>query len=129
MDKDFEFDFSSEEEIEEALDGIVNSVGEMIAVDEARTAVLVPEKLQKMQFVHGVIKYLTKGTKAKVTYSLHTPFKSMGSIFVEAMELKLCDMKWFARVVKFADNVDIYPLTNGKIKMAITFHGLVRSIE
>lgn len=129
MDKDFEFDFSSEEEIEEALDGIVNSVGEMIAVDEARTAVLVPEKLQKMQFVHGVIKYLTKETKAKVTYSLHTPFKSMGSIFVEAMELKLCDMKWFSRVVQFADNVDIYPLTNGKIKMAITFHGLVRSIE
>lgn len=129
MDKEFEIDFSSEEEIEEMLDGIVNSVGEMIAVDEAKTSVLVPEKLQKMQFVHGVIKYLTKGTNAKVTYTLHSPFKSMGSIFVEAEEIKFSDVKWFARIMRFADNIDIYPLTNGKVKMAITFHGLVRPVE
>ena len=129
MDKEFEFNFSSEAEIEEMLDGIVNSVEDMIIADEEKTAVLVPEKLQKMQFVHGVVKYLTKGTKAKVTYSLHTPFKSMGSVFVEAEEIKFYDMKWFERIVQFADNVDIYPLTNGKIRMAITFHGLVRPIE
>ena len=129
MDKKFEMDFSSEEEIEKMMDELVSSLGEVIAADESKTAILVPNKLQQMQFVHSVVKYLMKGTNAKVTYVLNSPFKSMGSIFLEAKEIKFADMKWLGRIMKLANNVDIYPLTNGNVKMAITFHGLVRPIE
>ena len=32
--------------------------------------------------------------------------------------------EWFARSAEFADNTEIYPLENGKVRMTMTFHRL-----
>ena len=130
MDKnEFEIEFNSDEEVWEMLDNVVVTVGEAAMVDESKPAVLNPIKIQQMQFAYGVLKYLTKGTGAKLTYALNEPFKSMGSISVEGKNLTFANAEWFARAAEFASNTEVYPLTNGNVKMALTFHGLVRPIE
>lgn len=130
MDKnEFEIEFNSDEEVWEMLDNVVVTVGEAVMVDESRPAVLNPIKIQQMQFAYGVLKYLTKGTGAKLTYALNEPFKSMGSISVEGKNLTFTNAEWFARAAEFASNTEVYPLTNGNVKMTLTFHGLVRPIE
>ncbi len=126
---EFEIEFHSDEEVWEMLDSVVVTIGEAIAVDEEKPAVLNPVKIQQMQFAYGVIKYLAKNTDARVTYALNEPFKSMGSISVEGVNLTFTNSEWFARVAEFASNTEIYPLTNGKVRMTLTFHGLVRPIE
>lgn len=51
MDKNsFEIEFHSDEEVWEILDNVVVTVGEAIAVDEEKPAVLNPIKIQQMQF-------------------------------------------------------------------------------
>lgn len=130
MDKnEFEIEFNSDEEVWEMLDNVVVTVGEAVMVDESKPAVLNPIKIQQMQFAYGVLKYLTKGTGAKLTYALNEPFKSMGSISVEGKNLTFTNAEWFARAAEFASNTEVYPLTNGNVKMTLTFHGLVRPIE
>lgn len=130
MDKnEFEIEFNSDEEVWEMLDNVVVTVGEAVMVDESKPAVLNPIKIQQMQFAYGVLKYLTKGTGAKLTYALNEPFKSMGSISVEGKSLTFTNAEWFARAAEFASNTEVYPLTNGNVKMTLTFHGLVRPIE
>lgn len=129
MDSNFEIEFNSDEEVWDMLDGIVVTVGEAIVADESKPAVLNPIKIKQMQFAYGVLKYLTKDSDAKVTYVLNEPFRSMGSIFVEGTDISITNAEWFARAAEFASNTEIYPLTNGKVRMAITFHGLVRPVE
>ena len=130
MDKnEFEIEFHSDEEVWAMLDNVVVTVGEAIAVDESKPAVLNPIKIQQMQFSYGVIKYLTQNTDAKMSYALNEPFKSMGSISVEGKNLAFTNSDWFARACEFASNTEVYPLTNGKVKLTLTFHGLVRPVE
>lgn len=126
--KEFEIEFQSDEEVWEMLDNVVVTVGEAIAVDENKPAVLSPIKIQQMQFSYGVIKYLTKDADTKLSYALNEPFKSMGSISVEGKCLTFTNSEWFARAAEFASNTEIYPLTNGKVRLTLTFHGLVRPI-
>lgn len=127
--KEFEIEFQTDEEVWEMLDNVVVTVGEAIIVDENKPAVLNPIKIQQMQFAYGVLKYLTKDTDAKLTYALNEPFKSMGSITVEGKTLTFTNSEWFARTCEFASNTEVYPLANGKVRMTLTFHGLVRPIE
>lgn len=126
---EFEIDFQSDEEVWEMLDNVIVTVGEAIITDEEKPAVLNPIKIQQMQFAYGVIKYLTKNTDAKLSYALNEPFKSMGSITTEGQNLSFANSEWFARACEFASNTEIYPLTNGHVRMTLTFHGLVRPIE
>lgn len=130
MDKNsFEIEFHSDEEVWEMMDNIVVTIGEAIEIDEEKPAVLNPIKIQQMQFAYGVIKYLTRNADVKLSYALNEPFKSMGSISVEGKDLTFTNAEWFARACEFASNTEVYPLTNGNVRMTLTFHGLVRPIE
>ena len=129
MDKnEFEIEFASEEEILNALDNFVISVGEAIMADEEKPAILSPMKIQQMQFAYDVLKYLTKGTGVKLKYALNEPFKSMGSITVEGKNITFTNSEWFARAAEFASNTEVYPLTNGMVRLTLTFHGLAKKI-
>lgn len=129
MDKDtFEIEFHSDDEVWAMLDNVVVTVGEAIVADESKPAIIDPIKVQQMQFAYGVLKYLTKNTDAKLSYALHEPFKSMGSISVEGKNLAFANAEWFSRAAEFASNTEVYPLTNGKVRMTLTFHGLVRPV-
>lgn len=129
MDKEtFEIEFHSDDEVWAMLDNVVVTVGEAIVADESKTAIIDPIKVQQMQFAYGVLKYLTKNTDAKLSYALHEPFKSMGSISVEGKNLAFTNAEWFSRAAEFASNTEVYPLTNGKVRMTLTFHGLVRPV-
>ena len=127
--KDFEIEFHSDEEVWAMLDSVVVAVGEAVAADESKAAILNPMKIQQMQFSYGVIKYLTKNTNTKLSYALNEPFKSMGSISVEGKCLAFTNSEWFARAAEFASNTEIYPLTNGKVRLTLTFHGLVNPVK
>lgn len=129
MDQVFNTEFMSDEEVDKALDAFVLAVGEAISEEEKKVHMLSGDRMRQMQFTHAVLKYLTKGTDIKVFYKLHQPIKSMGSIFLEGKEICFSHAEWFSRAAEFASNVDIYPLVNGKVRMAFTFHGLTAPIE
>lgn len=127
--KDFEIEFQNEEEIEQMIDNTIVTVGEAIMADEEKPGMLVPHKIQQMQFAYGILRYMTKGTGATVSYKLNEPFKSMGSISVESTNLQFINAEWFSRAAEFAHSTEVYPLANGKVRLTFTFHGIVKPIE
>lgn len=128
-DFNFEDEFTSDEDIERKFDDLIACIGSEIEMGESDPAAINPIKLYQIKFTYAVMKYLTKNTGARVTYELHKPFKSMGNVSVEGAKWTVTNSVWFSRAAKYASNMEIYPLVNGRFRLTFTFHGLVRRIK
>ena len=53
---------------------------------------------------------------------------NFGAISVELDMLTVESPQRFTEIVCHADNFEIYPLTNGKIRLDITFHGVLKNL-
>ena len=126
---DFESEYASDSEIEEAMDSLVISVANDIAQDESRTSIINPYRMQQLLYTYKVTKYLMKGTSAKVTYKLHEPYQSMGSVSVTGKDIEFKKVSWFLRAAELASNYEVYPKTDGTVCMTFTFHGITTPIE
>lgn len=124
MRYEFEREFMNDEDVEEELDAILESVRDDLEAEDVQPTVLSPIRFRQMQFVYAVLKYITRETNANITYELQKPFKSMGSIAVEGRLLEFDKPEWFARAAEFANSTDIYPLSSNKVRIEYTFHGL-----
>lgn len=129
MEPNFDLQFTSEEDIQRLLDGFVDGVQDMVAEDESKTTIINPLRLAQIKFTYSVMKFLTRGTDAQVTYKLNEPFKTMGSVSVEGKVLEFAGSKWFARAAEFASNTEVYPLAKNGVRLTFTFHGLTAPIE
>lgn len=126
---DFESEYASDSEIEEAMDSLVISVANDIAQDESRTSIINPYRMQQLLYTYKVMKYLMKGTSAKVTYKLHESYQSMGSVSVTGKDIEFKKVSWFIRAAELASNYEVYPKTDGTVCMTFTFHGITTPIE
>ena len=57
------------------------------------------------------------------------PTFNLGSITVELDSLSVNEPLAFADVIYKADNFEIYPLTNGKIRLDVTFQSVLKTIK
>ena len=57
------------------------------------------------------------------------PTFNLGSITVELDSLSVDEPLAFADVIYKADNFEIYPLTNGKIRLDVTFQSVLKTIK
>ena len=117
------------EENRNELDELIDLIGQWILEDEQQPSTLAPFRLQMMNFSYSVLKRIAAENGMTVSYELHKPFQSMGSICLEGEDLVFLQCKQLARAISFADNVDVFPLTNGSIRFVLTFHGLTKKIN
>lgn len=125
----FDNEFTSPEEVEEMLNSLTELIGEQAENENNRTAIINPDKIKGVLYTYKVLKYLTKGTEAKVTYKLNEPYRSMGSVNVVGKNLTFSKPEWFMVAVKLASNFNVYPKTDGTVRMDFTFHGLTTTLE
>ena len=129
MNDDLDWSLLSDEEIEQQMDEIVESLRPDIETDESKTVLLNATRMTQLKFTYLVMRYLTRGRKVSVTYKLYEPFRTMGSVSVEGKSIEFDSTKWFTRAAEFASNTDVYPLTDNKVRLTFTFHGLTAPIE
>ncbi len=53
---------------------------------------------------------------------------NLGSISFEAPDLVVYDSETFAKIISVCDNVEIYPLTNGNLRLNLTFQSVLKPI-
>ena len=120
-------DFGFRDEYEAAT---VEAMWEELFAEDAKPTVVNIPRLQQMEFAYAVVKYLSKDIPgSRVSYKLYEPFKSMGSVSIEAGELAFLKTEWFARAAEFASNTEVYPLANGRVRLTFTFWGIAKPIE
>lgn len=129
MNDDLDWSLLSDEEIEQQMDEIVESLRPDIETDESKTVLLNATRMTQLKFTYLVMRYLTQGRKVSVTYKLYEPFRTMGSVSVEGKSIEFDSTKWFTRAAEFASNTDVYPLADNKVRLTFTFHGLTAPIE
>lgn len=129
MSIDFDTTFQSDEEIERFFDEFVESVRNEVETDEEKVTILNGLKLKQLQFTYAVLRYITRGSDAELSYKLYEPFKTMGSVSVEGKLLEFDKPEWFARAAEFANNTEVYPLARNGVRLTFTFHGLTTPLE
>lgn len=126
---EFDTEFMTDEEVEEMLDALALATAEEIEKDESRTSVINPLRMRQMAFTYKALKRMMRGSRVKVSYKLHEPYQSMGSVSVVGSDIALGNPKWFLKAVEFASNFEVYPKTDGTVCMTFTFHNLTIPIE
>lgn len=111
------------------LDELIECISQWILEDEQQPSTLQPIRLQMMNFSYSILKRIAAENGMTVSYELHKPFQSMGSICLEGEDLVFLRCKQLSRAISFADNVDVFPLTNGRIRFVLTFHGLTKKVN
>lgn len=129
MEYGFDKTFLTDEDLEQSMDDFIEAISQELEDEERNTTVLDIQKSKQIQFAYSVLKYLTRGSDAVVSYKLHEPFKTMGSVSVEGKSIEFYQPEWFARVAEFASNTEVYPLAKNRVRLTFTFHGLTKSID
>ena len=111
------------------LDELIDCIGQWILEDEQQPSILQPLRLQMMNFSYRILKRIAEENGMTVSYELHKPFQSMGSVCLEGEDLVFLQCKQLSRAISFADNVDAFPLTNGRIRFVLTFHRLTKKVN
>lgn len=129
-DYGFDTDFMTDDEVEQVLDSIVLSIGELVANEDSKVAIANPDRIQYVLCTYKIMKYLfNKNSGVKVSYQLHKPFKSMGSVTLTGKQITFKKPDWFLRAVALANNFEVYPKTDGTVEMNFTFHDLTVPLE
>lgn len=126
---DFNAEFTTDEEVEEMLNNLVAIVGRQVRTDDNKNMAVNQYRVQHVLYTYKMLKYITRGTKARVEYKLHEPYKSMGYVSITGANLLFNKSDWFIKAVKLASNFEVYPKTDGTVQMNFTFHGLTKPIE
>lgn len=105
-------------------DASILSIGERVAAEDAATQILNFQRTRELQLLYEALKMLLHGQNVEVSYRLNEPFKESGSVTVEGARVVFADPKWFRGLADLANNVEVYPLVNGKLRMTFTFHNL-----
>lgn len=114
---------------EKDLDSFVNELASLISKEESNPSVLSLRKYRQVEFVYECMRYLMQNTDAEVSYKLFEPLKTMAYVSVESDSIEITDTLWFSRAAEFASNVEVYPLTSGKVRMTFTFHNITNIVE
>ena len=102
-------------------------IGSAIEKEEAEPHVLNIPRIQQMAFAFKQIQQIA-WPEWQIQYSLHDPYISMGVIKIEAPEFTFESMPILSRILLTASNVEVYPLTNGNLRMSITFNGIAKRV-
>lgn len=125
----FDDDFEVDPGIEESIESMLDYFKELKENAEERVELVNINRMQQMQFAYRVIKHITADKSVKVSYKLHEPSKTMGSIRIEGRSVLFDSPLWFSRIAEFATNTEIYPLEKDKVRVTFTFYGLTDPVE
>ena len=112
------------------LDGLLKSLRDSEPKSGEVVRSLNINRVNHLQFTYKVLEKMTRGHDVKLECVIDKPFPGMGVISLETKESVIFpDTEWFARAVEFSNNFNVYPLTNGNVRMDFTFYGVTNQIK
>lgn len=114
-------------ELDEQTQAIIEAIGEAIATEESEPQIINAHRVLQMNRAYHAVTAIAWPSWT-ISCELHSPFTSMGVISIEATEFTFENMNYLQTVLSSASNIEIYPLTNGKLRMNIAFHGITKRL-
>ncbi len=108
-------------------DKTLNTVMELIQAVDKKEHVNDSKKIELMDLCSDLLREATEDVR--ITSVINAPFKSMGYISLTGEEITITSPKKYLVAASLASNIDIYPKTDGTVRMDLTFHGIARPAE
>ena len=113
---------------DEELDGFIDTIVKAVRNGDNVPHIMSQQRFSEMEAAYRILLRMAKGNGwGRVSYVLNEPYKSMGSISVEAKSISL-PSDIFLALCELSRNIDIYALSTGNIKLDLTFNGLASPI-
>lgn len=118
-----------DEEMLEAFDGLIEDI-KMSREDGVVVSAINPHKLEAMQFAYLAIKkaLCESGCDATVICKQSELAPNVGVVSVEGKEIDMKNLEWFCRAAEFADNTEVYPLKDNKVRLTFGFNRLLNPL-
>lgn len=113
----------------EERDDLILALGEMIRQEESKPGMLNVLKLKQLQQDYELLRIMAQDTDAEIRCDLHVPYKSVCAITLEGDCLTFDSASELVKALSHCSNVEFYPLTNGKIRMTLTYLGMVKNLK
>lgn len=120
---------NSDKNIDKEFEGLFEKFKEVLENDKKIATVVNLPRMEQLDFVYVAAKKKAKGKDVVVKKRIAQPLKTMGSVSIEGECIEFVGTEWFARLAEFANNTEIYPLVNNRIRITFTFHRLTVPIE
>lgn len=116
-----------ENNFDTVLEGLM---GFMKSLPKSQVKMLNPSRYKHMLRTAAQLTDLLRKTVSDGELEIDVdPTFNLGSITVELDSLSVDEPLAFADVIYKADNFEIYPLTNGKIRLDVTFQSVLKTIK
>lgn len=106
----------------ELLKSINNAVKEAVEYSTEKYGSANEEKIRNLVYV---ARMLESKVGCDFVCEIHQPSKNMAHVTIEEKEVTFPDAAVFSELAKAADNVDIYPKTNGNVVVSFGFNGIL----
>ena len=111
-------------EIEEEIDALVEVINGNIYENEGCVMINNFVKIRDIIDSYELIKSSVSGIGVKVDYHVNEPMVNMGYISIVGKNIKFNNPKVIEEVAALADNFEVYPRTDGTVKINFTFQNV-----
>lgn len=113
-------------ELDELLDGLVEIIE---SLPEPTVRIINPHRFREMLHAMQNLRILLASNhmEGDVQYRIDEQFL-LGAISVELSDLSVTTVPLLMVTIADADAVELYPLTNGQIRLDITFQGVLSAV-
>lgn len=94
----------------------------------ARAHILDPKRYAEMEKCYQEMMKVAQDNYGRLSYEIH-PEDGYGCIRMESDDLVWYSHQGLPCTLIFADNLEIYPLKNGKIRTALMFYGITKTLK
>jgi len=122
--KDFEQDSCKTNDLDENPEDIEELINYLKALPRCDKHILNPLRFYQIESSEQLLRQLLHESNNDVEVSSkQSEFNPcIGSISIEGGDVVIHDIQMFAKAIEYADNLDIHPLSNGNIRVTLTFH-------
>lgn len=129
FDSSFDPELMSDTETEEYIDALVGLIADKLREDVGNATIANPPEWNRMAAVYKIMKYLTKGTGAKVTYGQNKILTSTGFVTVVSKDLRFGRPDLFIKAARLASNFEVFPKIDGTVQLDFAFNELTVPIK
>ncbi len=113
----------------ESMDfGAVDSLAEYIRTHAPKASVWDYKRYIELHMAKEALDEILRQSGAAPSQVSIEPMFLLGSLVAEVDDFEVHDLTLLQVAMSKADNFEIYPLVNGKMRMAFTFQRLMRSV-
>lgn len=111
-------------------EAVLDALCEYLTQHLPRLQALVPERYLQVLASKNVLEKLYRAHDESVCAEvrLNLPFSS-ATLSLEAEALEVTQQDQFLQLLQLADRFEIYPLSNGKLKLAFVFEDVMQSMD